>query len=112
MTFENDFARNVMIFAVDNGLSNHSDNRKNNFSILDEGPAYGINTSKICLGLDDNVHNSYLIINGKEISKFKVGDKHFNFQTQFCQGSISNGFSATDSKEVSLHGNKYDFLVD
>ena len=45
MTFDNDFARNVIIFAVDNGLSNHSDNRKNNFSILNERPAYGINTS-------------------------------------------------------------------
>ena len=64
------------------------------------------------MGLDDNVHNSYFIVNGKEILKFKAGDKNFNFQTQFCQGSISNGFSATDSKEVSLNGNKYDFLVD
>ena len=62
--------------------------------------------------LDDNVHNSYLIVNGKEIFKFKAGDKNFNFQTQFCQGSISNGFSATESKEVSLNRNKYDFLVD
>ena len=43
--FDNDFARNVIIFGVDNGSSNHSDNRKNNFSILNEGPAYGINTS-------------------------------------------------------------------
>ena len=45
MTFENDFARNVIIFGVHNGSSNHSDNRKNNFSILNESPAYGINTS-------------------------------------------------------------------
>ena len=43
--FDNDFARNVIIFGVDNGSSYHSDNRKNNFSILDEGPAYGINKS-------------------------------------------------------------------
>ena len=58
------------------------------------------------------MHNSYLIVNRKEIFKFKAGDKNVNFQAQFCQGNISNSFSATDSKKVSLNGNKYDFLVD
>ena len=41
--FDNDFARNVIIFSVDNGLSSHSDNCKNNFLILSEGPTFGIN---------------------------------------------------------------------
>ena len=39
-SFDNDFARNVIIFAVDNSSSSHSDNRKNNFLILGEGPTY------------------------------------------------------------------------
>ena len=58
------------------------------------------------------VGNSQLYVNGKEIFKFKADNKNVNFLTQFCLGSISNGFSATKSKEVSLNGKVYDFSVD
>ena len=44
-SFVNDIARNVIIFDVDNNSSSHSDNRKNNFLILGEGPTFGINGS-------------------------------------------------------------------
>ena len=40
-SFDNNFARNVIIFGVDNSSSSHSDNRKNNFLILGESPTYG-----------------------------------------------------------------------
>ena len=30
-----------------------------------------------------------------------------NFPTQFCLGNISNGFSATESRQVSLNENVY-----
>ena len=53
-----------------------------------------------------------MFVNGKEIFKFKAGNKNVNFPTQFCLGSISNGFTATESREVSLNGNVYDVLVD
>ena len=43
MSFDNDFAKNVIIFGVDNSSSSHSDNRRNNFFILGEGPTFGIN---------------------------------------------------------------------
>ena len=33
-SFDNDTARNVIIFGVDNSSSSHSDNRKNDFLIL------------------------------------------------------------------------------
>ena len=42
-TFDNVFARNVIIFVVDNSSSSHPENRKNKFLILGEGPTYGIN---------------------------------------------------------------------
>ena len=42
-SFEDNFARNVIIFGADNSSSPHSDNRKNNFLILGQGPTYGIN---------------------------------------------------------------------
>ena len=42
-SFDNDTARNVVIFDVDNISSSHSDNRKNNYLIL--GETFGINGS-------------------------------------------------------------------
>ena len=42
-SFDNGFARNVVIFGVDNSSSSHSDNRQNNFLVLGEGPTYVIN---------------------------------------------------------------------
>ena len=35
--YENDFARNVLIFGVDNTSSSHTDNQKNSFLVLGEG---------------------------------------------------------------------------
>ena len=51
-----------------------------------------------------------MFVNGKEILKFKADSNNFNFSTQFYLRSKSNGFS--ESREVSLNGNVYDFLVD
>ena len=58
-----------------------------------------------------NADNSYLF-NGKEIFKFKGDNENVNFPTQFYLRSITNGFSATESKKASLNGNMYDFSVD
>ena len=99
------------------------------FLILGECPTYGINGSfrspekkfsinfskantKFCLSLHYNPDNSYFFVNGKEIFKFKADNKNVDFPTQFSRGSISNGFTATKSREVSLNGNVYYFTVD
>ena len=50
-----------------------------------------------------NDDNNYLFVNGKEI---------FNFSTQFCLGSVSNGFRVLEPREVSLNQNMFDLLVD
>ena len=67
--FDNDFARNFIIFHVDNNSNPHSGNWKNNFSILGEGSAYGFNgrfgSPKFCLILHYDADNSYLFGNGK-----------------------------------------------
>ena len=82
-SFDNVFARNVIIFGVENISLSYSDNHKNNYLILYEGPAYGINGSfgspkeklninfskantKFCLSLHYNAANSYLFVNGKQ----------------------------------------------
>ena len=59
-----------------------------------------------------NVANSYLFVNEKETLKFKANNKKVNFPTRFCVGNISDGFDATESIEISLKGNVYEFLVD
>ena len=44
-SFGNGFDRNVAIFGVDNSLSNHSENLKNDFLMLSEGPTIDIDDS-------------------------------------------------------------------
>ena len=125
--FGNGTATNFIIFGVDNSSSSPVDNCKN-FLILGSGPIFGINGSfgspekkfsinftkantKFCLSLHYNTDNIYLSVNGKEIIKFKSDNKNVNFQTRFCLGSISDKFSATESRDVCLNENMYDFLV-
>ena len=98
-SFDNDAARNVIIFGVDNSSSPHVDNRKNNFLVLGEGPTFVINGSfgspnkmfsinfsksntKFCLSFHYNADNCYLFVNEKEIFKFKADNKNVNFPTQ------------------------------
>ena len=52
-----------------------------------------------------------MLVDGKEIFKFKADYKNVNFPTKFCLWSISNGLSATECREVSLNGNVDDFSV-
>ena len=60
------------------------------------------------LSLHYNSDNSYLFVKGKEIFYLEINN--VSFLTQFCLGSISNGFSTTDSR-VSLKENVKDFSV-
>ena len=127
-SFENYYHRNVIIFAVKSSSSSHDNNLKNKFLILSEGDTFGINGSisspekkfginiskantRFCLSLHYNVGNSYLLVNGKELFKFKADTRNVNFPTQFCLGSIPNGFSAHEPREVFLNRNIYNFSV-
>ena len=58
--------------------------------------------TRFCFSLHYNSDNNYFFVNGKEIFKFKANCKNADFPTQFCRGSISNQFSAFNSREVSL----------
>ena len=126
--FDNDTARNFIIFVVDNSSLSHPDNRKDNFLLLGESPTTGINgtfglreknfsinftkaNTKLCLSLHYNADSSYLLVNRKEIFKFKADNKNVNFLTQFCLGTMTNGFTVTNFREVSLNGNVFDFSV-
>ena len=45
LSFNGDFARNVILFGFGNILSSHADNLRNDFLILREGDTFGINGS-------------------------------------------------------------------
>ena len=96
-----------MIFDAHDSSSSHTDNGKNNFLVLDEGPTDSINDSagdaekrfsvnftiaktKLCLSL--HCEDSNLFVNRKKICKFKADDKHAIFPTQFRLRSISEKF--------------------
>ena len=80
-SFDNDIARNVIIFGVDDSSSSHSNNNKNNFLVLGEGATLElvedlvqqkkklvlilVKQTQLCLSLNYNVDNSYLFVNGK-----------------------------------------------
>ena len=71
-----------------------------------------IQANQVNIHLTLTIQKFVLALNGKEIFKFKVNNKNFNFSSQFFLGSISNVCRATESREVSLDGNMYDFSVD
>ena len=54
----------------------------------------------------------YLIICLLIEKKFKIDNKNVNLPTKFCLENMSNGYSATESKEVSLNRNVYEFSLD
>ena len=103
-SFYNDLDRNVIIFDVDNTLSSHSDNRKNNFLVLGDGPTYAINGSfgsserkfkinffkvntKFCLSFHYNFQYSYFFFNGKKSLNLKLAIKKLPFKLNFVSES-------------------------
>ena len=68
--------------------------------------------TKFWLSLHCNGDNSYLFVNGKEIFKSKAKNKNVDFPTRFYLGNISNGFNATEFREVPLKRDLYEFSVD
>ena len=99
-SFDNDYARNVIICDVDNTSSSHVDNCKKNFLALEEGPTFRVNGSfgspekkcsinftkantKFCLSLHYNADNSYLFANGKKSFSLKPTIKIVTLQLDF-----------------------------
>ena len=88
--FGNNFARNVIIFGVDNSSSSHSSNQKNNVLVFVIGRTESINDSivaaeksfiinfkaKFGLIFHYNDVNSYLLVDGKEVNKFRANNEN------------------------------------
>ena len=68
------------------------------------------NFAWVCIIMFITFH--YLIICLLMEKKFKIDNKNVNFPAKFCLENMSNGYSATESKEVSLNRNVYEFSLD
>ena len=58
-----------------------------------------------------NVVNSYFIVNGVEIYKFKARDSETN-GSPLCLGNVSKDFSVDNMKNTGLYGYVYGFSID
>ena len=119
------FGRNVITFAVNLSSSSHANNKKNNILVLGKDFVQGINgraiyaeglykisftenNKKFVLSLHFNGANSYLLVNGTEIYKFKAKDSEIA-STPLCLGNISKDFSVDNMKKTGLNRYVCDF---
>ena len=120
--------RNVLIFGVHENSVIHSNNKANNIFIMGDGFAQGINdttlyaekmysqnftqpSTKFVLSLHYNCDNGYLFVNGKQELKFKAKTESL-VREKLCIGNISDKCSTSESENIRLYGNIYDFVVD
>ena len=109
-------------------MSVHADSKGKDILIPGKGPTqwldehsltlgkmYSINfidhREKYCLSLHYNGANSYLVVNGTEIIKFKAKYSEI-VATPSCLGNISKDWSADNMKDTRLNGYVYDFSID
>ena len=69
------------------------------------------NNSKLYLSLLYNGVNSYLLVNAREVYKYKAKDSEI-VATPLCLGNISEDWTVDDMKKTGLNGYVCDFSVD
>ena len=119
---------NVVIFGADSSDSIHATNKIQSMLVLGHVLVQKINNTIIyaekmhspnftaenkehCLSLHYNGDDSYLFVNGKEVTKFKARDSEIKAK-ELALGSISTSLSNSDIEDNRLYGNIYDFSVD
>ena len=121
------FGQNVLIFGADMSTSIHIDNKKKDILVLGKGPTQGLESTltaekmysiiftvtkkKFCLSLHSNRGNSYLLVNGTEICKFKAKYSAI-VAIPLCLGNISKDWSTDNMKKTGFNGYIYDFSAD
>ena len=64
----------------------------------------------LCLSLHYNGDNSYLVVNGKEVTKFKANNSEL-IKYRMCLERLSKDYDRDSRKNTGLYGNVYDFSV-
>ena len=62
------------------------------------------------MSLHCNDDNSYLFVNGKEVTKFKAKNSEL-IKYPICLGGLSKDYHTNSRKDTGLYGNVYDFSV-
>ena len=123
-------AKNMITFGVNSSNLVHATNKTQNILILGHGLTQKVNNTTIYaekmyspnfsaenkiffFSLHFNGDNSYLFVNGKEVTKFKAKKSKIK-ANQLTLGSISTcaNLSSSDIEDSKLYGNVYDFSVD
>ena len=70
-------------------------------------PNFTVDKKTFCLSLHYNGDNSYLFVNGREVTKFKANNSEL-----IKGGGLSKDYDRANRKNTGLYGNVYDFSVD
>ena len=113
------FGENVLIFGVVMSFSTRIDNKKKDILVLRKKPKQGlehtlpaekmyslnftVTRKKFCLSLHCNEANSYLLVNGTEIYKFKVKDSAIVASPLYL-GNILKDWSTDNMKKTGFNG--------
>ena len=75
-------------------------------------PNFTVDNKTFCLSLYYNGDDSYLFVNGKEVTKFKAKNSEL-IKHSMCLGGLSLDYYNKDkTKYTGLYGNIYDFSGD
>ena len=72
---------------------------------------FAVDNKTFCMNLHYNSDNSYLFVNGKEVTKFKTKDSEL-IKYPMCLEGLSKDYTKNSRKDTGLYGNVYDFSVD
>ena len=121
-------AKNIIIFVGVLSNYRHATNKTQSVLVLGHGLIQKINDTTIyaermyspnftadnkifCLSLHYDGDNSYLFVNGKEVTKFKAKNSEL-IKYSMCVGGLSKDYTENSRKGTGLYGNVYDFSVD
>ena len=121
-------ARKVLIFGADMSFSVHATDRANHIYLMGTGLTQGINDTtiyteknfyrnftdfrkKFVLSLHYGGDNSYLLVNGRQESKFKAKTDQL-VKEKLCIGNLSDQWTTIESGKTGVYRKIYDFVVD
>ena len=120
--------KNVIMFGADLGNSRHATNKTQYVLVLGYGliqkindttiyaeqmysPNFTVDDKRFCLSVHYNGDNSYLFVNGKNVTKFKAKNSEL-IKYPIWLGGPSKDYTENSLKDTRLYGNVYDFSVD
>ena len=121
-------AKNIIIFGANMSNSRHSTNKTQSILVLGHGliqkindttiyakkiysPNFSVDNKTFCLSLHYNDDNSYLFVNGREVTKFKAKNSEVIKYPIFL-GGLSKDYYLNGRKDTGLYGNVHEFSID